>query len=211
MFKKIKRLFDDFIIAYRLNNDINHYQKLSPRKEKEIDWHNTRRQLIINSGKRHSKNGLIRNMLASYFKQSRKLYPYTINQDWVDNKKIYMDYYQMSNHIKSIDELKEKLNNNETIYITKFSNTSIYKGELFNQYGCVQTMSNTNNETYILDYSNLPYDDYRKTNIRYSTDDEIQNYNKIQKEIDSLQLIVDQKEDELWDLRQKIQELYKQR
>lgn len=146
-------------------------------------------------------------MLTTYFKQSRKLYPYIINKDWIENKKIYMDYHQLHNHIPSITELKEKLDNNETVYITKFNNKNIYKGKLFNQYGCTYTMPNDKPKTYILEYSNLPYDDYHKTDIRYATTDEIENYNKIQKEINTLQLIVEQKENELWDLKQRIQKL----
>jgi len=205
--KKIKRLLYDFLTAYRLKKDINYYVKMSGKNENPDYWHNSRRDTIMSCGKRYIKNGLIRNMLASYFKQSRKKYPYIINQAWIDNKKTYIDYHKMSNHIKSVNELKEKLNNGETVYITKFSEQSVYKGELFNQYGSIYSPINKK-ETYILCESTLPYDEYHKTNIRYSTNEEIENYNKIQKEIDSLQLIIEQKENDLWDIKRNLQNLY---
>jgi hypothetical protein len=180
---------------------------MSGKNENPDYWHNSRRDTIMSCGKRYDKNGLIRNMLASYFKQSRKKYPYIINQSWIDNKKTYVDYHKMPNHIKSVNELKEKLNNGETVYITKFSEQSVYKGELFNQYGAIYSPIDKK-ETYILCESTLPYDEYHKTNIRYSTTKEIENYNKTQKEIDSLLLIIEQKENELWDIKKNLQNLY---
>lgn len=46
MLKKIKRFFGDLIVAYRLQKDVNYYQKLPPRKEEPNVWHNTRRERV---------------------------------------------------------------------------------------------------------------------------------------------------------------------
>ena len=147
--------------------------------------------------KRRSK--ALRDYYCSIIKKIRKLYPYVVNQEYRENKKIYDEQLKIVNDLKVID------------WITVISNSFIEKGyNKFNEYNKVETFDNIgecyqisridNKYNYIdvYEYGSLYYGMFRKATVEEIKKTKEKMINDIYLEI----------EDENENHREKINKLY---
>jgi hypothetical protein len=202
--KRIKALIE----RYRLHKNIDHYVNQSKQNwllNNKDHWHTSYHDYFLRGMKDCKKGGLIRNLTASYFKQVRVSYPHKPDQDWKANKKIYEDYFKMEGHITE-ENLQKRLESNEPIYVTTFTNVRPYKGTAFAQYGAEYSgMEHIKNTTSIL---NLTSDKWQLMRMRYATPEEIKNYKNLQAQIDILTEEREAKQNEAWEIQKTINALY---
>lgn len=149
----------------------------------------------------------------------RKTYPYVI-QDYSEAKDLYEDYFKLDRCINSLEELKQKFEEQREIYITRFRNEAPVKGERWCEYfvssgfgECgyeekaykVHDISKSTSGRYriIVDY-NIYVSEEDLTAFKYSSEKEIKDFKRAEIRKASIQQKIKQKEEEIKELKKLI-------
>lgn len=161
------------------------FLKKALREDMKMNWDYFTRS-CFKTLRKFKKNGCDRNLATTVIKKYRSKYPYWV-KGWTDNQKLYEEYFTLPGAIKSLEEVKEKLNEGD-VYVTMFREFSVYKGEKLFQYSQVSTFlkqpvvyklidyKKKYNSFRIVDNGLITLDDEWMTAFRYSTEEEIAEY-----------------------------------
>jgi hypothetical protein len=173
--------------------------------------HTERLNVIVDIAQRvyPSKRNFMRNLAAKAIKFQRAAFPFQ-PEDYSVAKAMYDEYFKMPNHIPSYEHIVKEIEEEGCVYIVKFRDDAPVKGELFGSYYVNGTYSDpciwkllTPND------SGFRYNKEYLTAFRYATQAEIDQYEINQEKISNLEILKDQKQQEIWELQDQINKLEK--
>lgn len=145
----------------------------------------------------------------------RKIYPYVI-QDYSEAKDLYEDYFKLDRCINSLEELKQKFEEQREIYITRFRKESPVKGARWCEYFINKSWDSEEVpktykvDSFVKDFKyfiinyNRGVDDNSLTSFRYATEKEIKDFKRAEIRKASIQQRIKQKEEEIKELKKLI-------
>lgn len=145
---------------------------------------------LINNKHEVIKYSLTSKLTLTLLKKLRSQNPYGVI-DFSKAKKLYADYFKMDNHIDSLNQVESLLSSGE-VYVTRFRDEIPIKGKRYceyyinGSYGTFNTVYRINKK--VLDSFTLTglsstilnLSTYNFTQFRYSTEEEIENYKRIE-------------------------------
>jgi len=145
---------------------------------------------LINHKHEFIKPSLTSKLTLTLLKKLRSQNPYVLI-DFSKAKKLYADYFKMDNHIDSLNQVESFLSSGE-VYVTRFRDEIPIKGKRYceyyinGSYGTFNTVYRINKK--VLDSFTLTglsstilnLSTYNFTQFRYSTEEEIENYKRIE-------------------------------
>ena len=145
---------------------------------------------LINNKHEFIKHSLTSKLTLTLLKKLRSQNPYVLI-DFSKAKKLYTDYFNMDNHIESLNQVESLLSSGE-VYVTRFRDEIPIKGKRYCEYyincsyGTFNTVYRINKK--VLDSFTLTglsstilnLSTYNFTQFRYSTEEEIENYKRIE-------------------------------
>lgn len=147
----------------------------------------------------------------------RKVYPYQV-QDYSEAKDLYEDYFKLKNSIQSLEELQERFEEQEELYLIKFRQEAPVKGKRWCEYYVNYGYDEEEEKVYkVHDISKGPLGEVRivvdynisvleedLTAFKYATQKEIKDFKRAEIRKASIQQKIKQKEEEIKELEKLI-------
>jgi hypothetical protein len=168
----------------------------------------------------YEKHSFESNLIAGLIKKLRAIEPYQV-EDFSGAKKLYEDYFKLPNAIQSIEELNDLLTKGD-VYVTRFRDEIPVKGNRFCEY-YINGSFGRENGVFKIDKVIRNYDSPKLESLSgsynfisesnftqyvYSTNEEIEKFEKAEELVNEKLKQIDLLNDEIYKLREEINSLY---